>query len=101
LAVQFQGKASKLNCYAHDYKNSTRDQLPAEVLAHFTDLANKHNLRVNPGQTKAYISLSKALDFDWSDSFETIAKSYQTAYVDLSEIGKSIAFSHGGGITAP
>jgi hypothetical protein len=100
LAVQFQGKTSKLNCYAHDYKNSTRDQLPAEVLAHFTDLAKKHKLRVNPGQSKAYISLSKALDFDWSDSFETIVKSYQTAYDDLSEIGKSITFSRGGEISA-
>jgi len=100
LAVQFQGKTSKLNCYAHDYKNSKRDQLPAEVLAHFTDLAKKHKLRVNPGQTKAYISLSKALDFDWSDLFETIVKSYQTAYNDLSEIGKSIAFSRGGEMIA-
>lgn len=100
-AVQFQGKASKLNCYAHDYKNSTRDQLPSEVLSHFRDLAKKHNLRVNPGQTKAYISLSKALDFDWSDSFERIVESYQTAFDELSEIGKSMASSHGGEVTAP
>ena len=96
LAVQFQGRTSKLNCYAHDYKNSKRDQLLAEVLAHFTDLAKRHKLRVNPGQTKAYISLSKALVFEWSDLFETIVESYQTAYNDLSEIGKSIAFSRGG-----
>jgi PD-(D/E)XK nuclease superfamily len=97
-AVQFQGDTAKLNCYARDYVNSTRDQLPAEVLADFRGLANSRDLRgPNLGRTKAYVSLSKKLNFDWSDSFELIAGTHRAAYAELSEIGRTMANARGAG----
>lgn len=98
-AVQFQGKAAKLNCYSSDYRNSTCDQLPDEVMADFEKLAKKHTLRKNPGRTKAYVSLSKTLDFSWADPFDTVVESYRTAYAELAEMGKSNASLHGVGVT--
>lgn len=95
-AVQFQGEAAKLNCYARDYENSTFDQLPAEIKADFGELAKKLGLRrPNLGRSKAYISLSKKLAFKWSDPFEIIVESYRTAYAELSKVGRSMASLHG------
>ena len=94
---------AKLNCYARDYEKSTCDQLPAEVLAVFRELATQlHLYRLNLGRSKAYISLSKKLGFEWSDSFERIVESYRTAYTELSEVGsRSISRLHGVEATPP
>jgi hypothetical protein len=95
-AVQFQAKTAKLNCLARDYAKSGRDQLPTEVMKDFEELAEAQDtLDLNRPRTKAYVSLSKRLDFDWSDTFERIARKYEDAYVDLSRLGISVATAHG------
>jgi hypothetical protein len=95
-AVQFQGEVAKLNCYARDHEKSTRDQLPDEVVVVFRELAANLGLHgPNLGRSKAYVSISKKLGFEWSDSFERIIESYRTAYTELSEVGsRSIAQLH-------
>jgi hypothetical protein len=95
-AVQFQGNAVKLNCYARDYEKSRCDQLPAEVMADFKALRTEQGLRgPNPGRTKAYVSLSKKLDFAWSDTFAKIVEAHASAYAELSALGRSMARAHG------
>lgn len=89
LGIQFQGKTAKLNCAAHDYANSSCNQLPRKVKVEFQKKGK--NLRVNLPHTKAYVSLSKKLEFDWSDTFEEIIEVYQVAYAELSAMGESMA----------
>jgi hypothetical protein len=92
-AVQFQGNAAKLNCLAWDYDKSTPDQLPTEVKKNFEqERRRRPDLRgPNIGRSKAYISLSKKMDFEWTDSFDIIAESHRLAYEDLSVIGQRLA----------
>ena len=91
-AVQFQGRTAKLNCSASDYKNSTRDQLPAEVRKVFKEERDRWpGLHLNDARSKAYISLSKKMDFRWTDSFDCIAECYRLAYEEHSVIGQRLA----------
>ena len=95
-AVQFQERTVKLNCSAHDYARSTCNQLPREVMADFQILADKHHsLSLNRPRTKAYVSLSKKLNFDWSDTLEEIMKAHAAAYAELSALGEPMAMNHG------
>ena len=92
-AVQFQGTTAKLTCSAWDYYKSTPDQLPPEVIKDFeSEKSRKQYLRgPNRPRSKAYISLSMKMKFDWTDSFDHIAESHRVAYEDLSAIGQRLA----------
>jgi hypothetical protein len=95
-AVQFQGNTVKLNCYARDYEKSTCQRLPSEVMADFKALQAEHGLRgPNPGRTKAYVSLSKKLNFAWSDTFAKIVEAHASAHAELSGLGWAMARAHG------
>jgi hypothetical protein len=95
-AVQFQGTTAKLNCLAWYYDESISDQLPSEVKKDFKLIKSlRSDLRgPNIGRTKAYISLSKKMDFEWTDSFDRIAESHRLAYEDLSVIGQQLAVKY-------
>jgi hypothetical protein len=92
-AVQFQGTTAKLTCSAWDYYKSTPDQLPPEVIKDFeSEKSRRQDLRgPNRPRSKAYISLSMKMKFEWTDSFDHIAESHRSAYEDLSVIGQRLA----------
>jgi hypothetical protein len=65
-------------------------------MADFQILADKHHsLSLNRPRTKAYVSLSKKLNFDWSDTLEEIMKAHAAAYAELSALGEPMAMNHG------